>query len=156
MSPAECVIVERCILDSEVTARIPETLTLKPLERSSAFSDIRKVHDGVGVILDISGAVNRHLRGAKFSKDGLQTFAIVDNRHLLVDGATSFIPDDGIVEVENQNTRGLRFTVSVRDIRFLASIPMRAASDIRWIQARLVQALVLRIDKMVVCCIQTS
>jgi len=136
MPPTERVIVERHILDSEVTTRIPETLTLKLLECGPALSDIWKIHNGIGVILRISGTVDGHLRSAKLSEDGLQTLAIVDDRHPLTDGSTSCIQNDGVVEVENQDARGPQYAVSVRDVRFLASVPMRTASDIRRIQVR--------------------
>lgn len=104
--PTKRVIIERRILNSEVATRISKTLTLKFLECGSALSDIREIHNGIGIILHISGTVDRHLRGAEPSKDGFQTFAIVDNRHLPVD-RTSFLQNDGVVEVENQDARSL-------------------------------------------------
>ena len=154
--PTERVIVERGVLNSEVATRISKTLTLKSLERGPALGDIRKIHNGIGVILHIGGTIDRHLRGPKLSEDGFQTSAVVDNRYLPVDGTTSFIPNDGVVEVKDQDARSLRFVIPVRDIWFLTPIPVRAAPDIRRVQARLVQALVHRGDKVVIRYIQTS
>lgn len=147
----ERVIVEWGILNSEVAARIPKTLTLKSLECGPALGDIREIHNGIGVILHISGTVYRHLRGSQLSEDGFQTFAIVDNRYLLVDGTTSFIPNDGVVEVKDQDARGLKFAIPVRGTWFLTPIPVRAAPDIRRVQVRLVQALVHRGDEVIIC-----
>jgi len=154
--PTERVIVERGVLNSKVATRIPKTLTLKPLECGPALDDIREIHNGIGVILHISGTVDRHLRGPKLSEDGFQTSAVVDNRHLPVNGTKSFIPNDGVVEIKDQDACGLQFTIPVRDIWFLTSIPVRAAPDIQSVQARLVQALVHRGDEVVICYIQTS
>ena len=154
--PTEGVIVERRIFNSEVSTRVPKTPTLKLPKRDPALINTRKVNDCIGVILHISRAVDRHLRGAKLSEDGLQPFAIVDDRHLLVDGNASFIQNDGVVEIENQDTGGLQFVVSVLNIRFLTTVPVRATPDIPRIQARSVQTLVLYIDKVVVRYSRTS
>ena len=150
VSPTESVIVERGVFNSEVATRVPKTPTLKLLKRCPALNDTRKVDHCIGVILHISRAVDGHLRSTKLSEDGLQPFAIVDDRHLLVDGTTSFIQNDGVVEIKNQDAGGLEFAVSVLCIRFLTAVPVRATPDIRRNQARSVQALVLCIDKVVV------
>ena len=155
MPPSECVIVERHIYNSEVTTRISETLTLKLLECGSALSNVRKIHNCIWIILQIGGTVDRHLRGTELSEDGLQPFAIVDDRHLLVNCTTCFIPNDREVEVKNQDARGLRIAIPVRGSRFLAPIPIRTAPDIRRVQTRSVQALMLRGDKMIIRCDQT-
>ena len=105
--PTERVIVEWGILNSDVATRIPKTPTLKFLECGPALNDIRKIHNGIGIILHVSGTVDRHLHGAKSSEDGFQTFTIVNHRYLLVDGTASFVPNDGVVEVKNQDARGL-------------------------------------------------
>ena len=156
MPPAERIIVERGIFNSEVATRVPETPTLELPKCDPALIDTRKVNDRIGVILHISRAVDRHLRGTKLSEDGFQPFAIVNDRHLLVDGATGFIRNDGVVEVKNQDAGGLQFAVSVLGIWFLTTIPVRTTPDVRWIQVRSVQALVLRIGKMVMRYTQTS
>ena len=155
MPPSERVIVERRITNSEVTTRIPETPTLKLLECVSALSDVRKIHNSIGIILQISGTVDRHLHGTELSEDRLQPFAIVDDRHMLVNCTTTFIPNDREVEVKNQDARGLQTVIPVCDIRFLASVPIRAAPDIRRVQVRLVQALMFRGSKMIIRCNQT-
>ena len=125
-------------------------------KRGPALSDAWKVGNGIGVILHIGRAVDRHLRCTKLSKDRLQPFAIVDNRHPLVDGTTSLVQNDGAVEVKNQNSCSLQFAVPVPGIRFLTTVPVGAAPDIRRIQIRSIQALVLCIDKTAVCYIQMS
>ena len=150
MPPSERVIVERRITNSEVTTRIPETPALKLMERGSALSDVRKIHNSIGIILQISGTVDRHLHGTELSEDGLQPFAIVDDRHLLVNCTTAFIPNDREVEVKNQDTRGLQTVITVCGIRFLTSVPIGAAADIRRVQVRLVQAPMLRGRKMII------
>ena len=156
MPPTKRVVVKRRIFNSEVATRVPKATTLKLPKRDPALSDAWKVNHGVGVILHIGRAVDRHFRGAELSEDRLQAFAVVDNRHLLVDGTTSLVQNDGVVEVKNQNSCGLQFTVPVLGIRFLTTVPVGAAPDIRRIQIRSIQALVLRIDKTVVCYIQMS
>ena len=125
---------------------------MKLLECGSAPSGVRKIDNCVGIILQIGRTIDRHLRGAELSEDGLQPFPIVDDRHLLVNYTTSFIPNDGEVEVENQDACGLRIATPVRRSWFLTSVPIRAAPDIQRAQARLIQAFMLRGDKMVIRC----
>ena len=91
MPPTKCIIIERGILNSEVATRIPETSTLEPLKCCSAPTDIRKVRNGIRVILGVSGTVDCNLRGTKLSEGGFQTLAIVDHCHLFTDGATILV-----------------------------------------------------------------
>ena len=156
MPPTERVIVKGRIFDSEVATRVPEAPTMKPPKCDLALNDAWEVNNGIGVILHISRTVDRHLRGTELSEDRLQPFAIVDDRHLLVDGTTSLVQNNGVVEVKDKDARGPQFAVSVLGIRFLTSVPVRAAPDIRRMQVRSVQALVLRIDKMVMRYTRTS
>ena len=156
MPPTKRVIVKWGILNSEVTAGIAETLTLKLLKRRPALSDIRKVHDSKGVILQISRTVDRHLRSTKLSENGFQTFAVIDHRDLLADSVPSFVPNNGVVEVQNQNTGALRFACAVRIVRFLTSVPVGTASNVQRSQVRAVQALVLRGYETVKRYIRTS
>ena len=154
--PTKRVIVERRIFDSEVATRVPEAPSLKLPKGDPALRDTWKVNNGIGVILHISRAVDRHLRGTELSEGRFQPLAVVDNRHLFVDGATSLVQNDGVVEVKNQNACRLQLAVSVLGTRFLAAVPVRATPDIRRIQVRSVQALVFCIDKTVMRYIRMS
>ena len=154
--PTKGVIVKRDVLDSKVSTRIPKAPTLKLLDGRLAPSDRREVYNCVGIILQMSWTVDRHPRSTKPSEYWLQTLAIVYDRHLFVDGIRSFLPNDGVVEVQDQNPSGLQFLRFIRNARFLASIPVWAAPDIRRGQTRFIQAFVPGSDKMFICCVQPS
>lgn len=130
MPPTKRVIVKWSVSDSEVATRKPETLTLELPKCRPALSYTREVHNGIGIILQISRTVDRHLRGAEISKYGFQTLGIVNHRHLLADCVAIFRPNNGIVKIQDQDTSGLRLLGPIGSIRFLASIPVRATPNI--------------------------